>query len=462
MALAAIEGTVVGTVMPTIVNDLGGLERYNWVFSVYMVSAAVTMPIWSKLSDLHGPRRYFFAGVALFVSGSALAGLSPTIEQLIAVRVVQGIGAGALFTLPMTILGHHAAPERRGHVLGIAAATWGIAALLGPPIGALVTATLGWRWVFFLNVPFGIVALYLVLHYFEDPEVRRGHRLDFAGAVLIMGAAFALMIGAQAFREQAMLLGLGAGAWAGLFLLLLPLAVWVERRADEPIVPLRLFRTPVYRVGNGAAFLMAFNTFAALVYIPMMTTLGDPTNVARAGLSLVPTSIGWTMGAFIAGRLVAGVGGRVLGVVGALLSTTGFLFATQLGPDTSLPQIVATTFPIGLGMGMTSPGILVTLQNHLGAGQMGVVTGGVAFYRHLGGTLGVTVLGLFVPALGGAARISSGVQHAFMAAAVLGLGAALLLSRLPGSIFPELAELPVPAVAELDGVRVGAAFESAE
>lgn len=460
--LAALEGTVVGTVMPTIVSELGGLARYNWVFAVYMVAAAVTMPIWAKLSDLHGPRRYFFAGVVVFLAGSMLAGTSRTIDQLIAFRVVQGIGAGALFSLPMTILGHHAAPERRGHMLGFAAATWGVAALLGPPVGALVTGFLSWRWIFYLNLPVGLAALYLVWRHFEDPEIHRRHRLDILGALLIMAWTFALMVGAQAYREQAALIGLTHHSW-GLIVagLIVPLIV-VERRAREPIMPVALFRERLYRVANGGAFLMAFVTFSAIVFVPLMTTLHNPDNVLRAGLSLVPASLGWTTGSLVGGRLIARTGGRVLALFGTTTSALAFLAATQLTPDSSLWRIIPNMFPIGVGIGITSPAILVTLQNHLGGSGMGVVTGGVAFYRHLGGTLGITVLGLFVPAVASDARITAGIQHAFMAAAAIAVAAAVLLSRLPPSIFPETSPTTVTAAAEMDRMRVGRAFEDAK
>jgi EmrB/QacA subfamily drug resistance transporter len=434
--LAAIEGTVIGTVMPTVVADLGGLAKYQWVFTVYMLSAAVTMPLWGKLADLHGARRYFVAGVVLFLTGSILAGTSRTMDELVAFRALQGLGAGAMFSLPMTILGNQTSPERRGHVLGFAAATWGFSALVGPPVGALVVALLGWRWVFYLNIPFGIAAIVLVLLHYRDPERQRRHRLDFPGALLIMGATASLLLGTQAYREGTAILGVTALQYLLAFVVLVPIIVLVERRAREPIIPLMLFRDRTYRIANAAAFLFAFCVFSAIVYVPMMATLGDPTNVLRAGLSLIPASLGWTTGAFVGGRLLVRVGARRLALLGAILGCLGFAALTQIGPGTPIWRIIPNMFPIGLGIGLSSPAILVTLQNRFGATHMGVVTSGVAFWRHLGGTLGITLLGLLVPAIGIAA-ITAGVQHVFMAASVLLALTALLVSFLPRSVLAD-------------------------
>ncbi len=451
--LAAVEGTVVGTVMPTIVSDLGGLARYNWVFSVYMVAAAVTMPIWGKLSDLYGPRRLFVAGVVVFLAGSMLAGTSRDLDHLIAYRGLQGLGAGALFALPLTILGLDAPPERRGHMLGFAAGTWGVAALLGPPVGSLVAGVLSWHWVFYLNVPFGVLAIALILRHFRDPEVHQRHRLDVVGAALFMLWTFAVLMATQAWREGKALLGFSAAGWVVGVVVLFVLVVAVERRAAEPLVPVRLMKTSVYRVANAGAFLMAFCTFSAITYMPMMTTLLDPTDVARAGLSLVPASIGWTVGSLVGGRIVARVGARNLATAGAAVGAAGFALATQVGPSSPLWVIMPIMFPVGLGIGATSPAIIVTLQNHLGAGHMGVVTSGAAFYRHIGGTFGITVLGVLLPVGGSVAAVAAGVQHVFMAAAGILAATLLLLARMPRSIHPDTLPPFVAAASEI-GIEV--------
>lgn len=442
--LAASEGTIVGTVMPSIVADLGGFSFYHWVFSVYMLASAVSMPIWGKLADLFGPRRLFVVGGSLFILGSALAGTSPSIHHLIAYRVIQGTGAGSLFVLPLTILAHQTPPERRGHVMGFAAGTWGVAAILGPPVGATVVSVLDWRWVFYIAIPFGLLGLLLVHRYAVDPPRHREPRLDLLGAFTLAALVIALLMGSQSMREGMPLLGVPAGIYFLVSVCLLPVFFLVERRAPEPLVPLRFFRHPLYRVANAGSYLMAFCVFCAIVYVPMLTTLGDRGDVVRAGLSLVPASLGWATGAIVGGRLVARVGGRRLGMLGAGLAAAGFIALTQVTPQTPLGWIVPVMFPVGLGIGLTSPAILVTLQNHLGGGNMGVVTSGVAFYRHLGGSMGVALLGALIPAasdaaLGGGAMQSvvEGVQWVFFTAAGVLIVTLLLLTRLPASIFPE-------------------------
>ncbi len=443
--LAASEGTIVGTVMPSIVADLGGFPLYHWVFSVYMLASAVSMPMWGKMADLYGPRRLFVVGGLLFITGSALAGTSPSIHYLIAFRVVQGVGAGSLFALPLTILAHQTPPHRRGHVMGFAAGTWGIAAILGPPVGAAVVSALDWRWVFYLAIPFGLTGLFLVHRYAVDPPVRCEARLDLPGGLALGALVLALLMGTQSVREGTPLFAVPALAWYASALLVVPLFVFFERRASDPIVPLRLFGHPLYRVANAGSYLMAFCVFCAIVYVPMLTTLGDRSDVVRAGLSLVPASLGWATGAIVGGRLVARVGGRRLAMFGAALAAAGFIAATRLTPTTPLLQIIPVMLPIGLGIGFTSPAILVTLQNHLGGSHMGVITSGVAFYRHLGGSMGVALLGALIPAAADAALgqdavnpgVVAGVQYVFFAAAGVLIFTLLLMTRLPASILPE-------------------------
>lgn len=436
--LAAMEGTVVGTVMPTIVDQLGGRAQYHQVFAVYMVTGAVTVPIWGKLADLYGTRRLFAVGVLTFLVGSALAGTARSMDALVAFRLVQGLGAGALFALPMTILAHQAPPERRGHMLGIAAATWGVAALLGPPLGAVIVTLADWRWVFYINIPAGLVGLALVWRNTSDIVAHKRHRLDVLGALLIMGGATALLAGTQAWREGTTPLGLQPWTLLAAALVALPLIVFVERRAGEPIVPTHLFRFPIYRVANTGAFLMAFSVFCAIVYMPMMTTILSPEDVLRAGLSLVPASLGWTVGSLVAGRNVARVGARPIAITGAAMGSVGFLLAAQLGPTSPLWLIMPVMFPIGAGIGMTSPPLLVTLQNHLGSSGMGVVTSGMSFYRHLGGTLGITLLGVLVPAGDDPAAVTRGVQHVFLAASlILALTAVFVMRHVPRTIFAD-------------------------
>ncbi|MBW3583902.1 MAG: MFS transporter [Euryarchaeota archaeon] len=433
--LSAIEGTVVGTVMPTIVAELGGLNRYGWVFSVYMMPAAVTMPIWGKLSDIYGPRRLLHIGILLFLTGSVLSGFAPTFDHLIAFRLIQGLGAGAMFSIPLTILGHAFPPERRGHALGIASSVWGFSAIVGPPVGALVVSLASWRWAFWLSVPFGLAAMALVQRGFEEPEARPEHRLDIAGAALLMLGIVSILLAAQSGKDADAIVGLAWPHWAALALVVLAFFAYVETRVKEPVVPVPLLREPLYRVANGTMFLMAFTVFSAIAYVPLLVQRGDPGNVLRAGLSLIPLSIGWTAGSMTGGRLVAKIGGRTLAMAGAFSSLVGFLLATRFTPTSALSYVAPVMFAIGLGMGANSPALLVTVQNHIGHGRLGVVTSSIAFWRHMGGTLGIVLLGVLVPGeQATTAALTAGVQHVFMVAAALVAIAVLVMVRLPVTI----------------------------
>lgn len=443
--VAAIEGTVVGTVMPTIVSELGGLDRYGWVFSVYLLSSSVTMPIWGKLSDQFGAKRFFILAIVLFMVGSGLAGTSRSVEALIGWRLIQGFGAGGLVSIALTLLGNHFPPERRGHATGIASSVWGFSAMVGPPIGALVAETIGWRWVFYLNIPIGLAAIALIAYSYRDPERQHEHKLDMGGAATLMAAVSALLIGAQSFKEGRPLMGVPVAGWLALSAVLLVAFVRIERAVAEPIVPLGLFRHPVYLVGNAGGFLMTFCVFTAIAYVPLLLQSGDPDNVLRAGLALIPLSIGWTMGSAGGGRIVARLGGRNVGRLGALSMTIGFLAATRFTPTTSNIAATPVMLLIGLGMGSTSPAFLVTLQNHIGHGRMGVITSGMMFWRNLGGTLGVTLLGILVPgAAAGVLAVTVGVQHTFMAAAAVSASVLVLVQGLPKSILPGDEARPVP------------------
>ncbi|WP_254545905.1 MDR family MFS transporter [Halomarina pelagica] len=388
--LAGIDGTVVSTVMPTVVADLGGLRLYSWVFAAYMLFAAISMPLFGRLSDIYGRKRLFYVGVAVFVLGSALAGLSRTMPQLIAFRAVQGVGAGAMFAIPYTILGVIHPPEQRGRAIGYGSAVWGISSVVGPLLGYLIVTTLGWRWVFYLSVPVGIGAVALIARSLEETTGAADPHVDYAGALALSVGVGALLLALQLFETVGTA---AAGALAVVGVAALVAFVRVERSARVPILPLSLFDDRVFVVTNAVGFLSSFVIFGAITYVPLFVQALRG-GAGAAALAVFPISIGWSGTSFVSGRLVNRFGERALIATGTVLMTLGFGAATLWTVGTPLSVIVANVFVMGVGMGALTPPLLTAIQNHLGTERMGLATSSQQFFRNLGGTVGVAVLGV--------------------------------------------------------------------
>ncbi|WP_231186596.1 MDR family MFS transporter [Haladaptatus sp. DYF46] len=387
--LAAIDGTIVSTAMPTVVQSLGGLQLYAWAFAAYMLFAAVSMPLYGRLADIYGRKRLFFVGAAIFVAGSALCGAAGSMLQLVAFRSLQGIGAGAMFAIPYTILGVVYPPEERGRAIGLGSTVWGISSVVGPLLGFVIVETVGWRGVFYLSVPVGLLAVLLVAVSLDESTGSADRDIDFLGAGVLSLAVGTLLVGLQLLETTSSLaLPLVGAGLVGLFLFYA-----VERRATQPIVPLSMFDDAVFITTNVTGFLTSFVLFAAITYIPLylQSVRGG---AGSAVLAVFPISIGWSGMSFLSGRLVNRVGEQRLATVGTVLLVLSFGAATVLWTaGTSLPIIVVNVFVMGVGMGMVTPPLLTAIQNHFGTAQMGVVTSSQQFFRNLGGTMGVALLG---------------------------------------------------------------------
>ncbi|MEF8776554.1 MAG: MFS transporter [Haloarculaceae archaeon] len=388
--LAAVDGTIVSTAMPTVVGSLGGLEYYAWAFAAYMLFAAVSMPLYGRLADIYGRNRLFYIGVGAFVAGSVLAGLSVSMLQLVAFRALQGVGAGAMFAIPYTILGAIHPPEKRGWAIGLGSSVWGIASVLGPVLGWAIVATLGWRWVFFLSVPVGLVAVLLVRVALPETVGDADVGVDLRGASVLVAAVGTLLVGLQ-------LLEAGHGLAPVLVtagVVGLPVFWLVERRARDPLLPLGLFRDRVFVASNAAAFLSAFALFAALTYVPLyvQTVQGSP---GSAALAVFPISLGWSGTSMLSGRVLNRVGERQLATAGTTLLVLSFAAAAAFwSVGTRMPLLLANVFLMGVGMGSLTPPLLTAIQNHLGDDRMGLATSSQQFFRNIGGTMGVSVLGV--------------------------------------------------------------------
>jgi EmrB/QacA subfamily drug resistance transporter len=398
IAVAALDTTVVATAMPTIVGELDGVGQYGWVFSAYLLAATTTVPLFSKLADTVGRKPIFLIGMALFIAGSVACGSAQSIGQLIAFRAVQGLGAGAIQPMALTIVGDIFEPVRQARVQGIISGVWGIAAILGPGIGGVLTDLGDWRWLFYINVPIGAVSVwFFVLCYHERVEVTP-HRIDWAGALTLTTSVPLVLV---AVNE----VGPSRGWSSPWFLAVLALAaallvafIRIEQRAAEPIFDLDLLRRPVIAAGLAVHAVSGMLLFGMQTYVPPMVQGVHGGSALTAGAVVAVASLGWSAAAPIAGRWMVRTSARPPIVFGAACLATGNLLLTQIGRTSSLPYSMLACVVVGLGMGFTTTAIIVSAQSAVPWSQRGVVTGAVQFSRTIGGAIGVGALGAMLAA----------------------------------------------------------------
>jgi EmrB/QacA subfamily drug resistance transporter len=403
IALAALDATVVGTAMPTIIGQLGGLSEYAWVFSIYLLTSTTTVPIYARLADVHGRKPVFLGGLALFVLGSVLCGLAGSMPALILFRAIQGLGAGAVQPISFTIAGDIYPPARRARMQGWFSAVWGVSAILGPAVGGTITATIGWPWVFMLNLPVGLVAgaiIWLALH--ERVE-RRPQRIDWAGAALLTVGVVLLLVavseGGDLFGwTSPLLLAMLAAAGA-----LLALFVRHARRTPEPLVDLRLLEAPVIRAGLLVGTLAGIVMFGVTTFVPPMVQGVHGGTALEAGVAVAAMSIGWPLASVVAGRLLVRTGARPLVVGGAALLVLGAGLVTLLDTVTALWFAALACAVTGVGMGLSSTTLMVVIQGAVAWDRRAVATGLVQFSRTIGGSVGVGLMGGILAAFVGAA-----------------------------------------------------------
>jgi len=407
LAVAALDSTVVSTAMPTIIGDLGGLAEYSWVFSAYLLASTVTVPLYARLADMYGRKPIFLTGLALFVGGSMLCGSARSMTMLILFRTIQGLGAGAVQPISFTILGDVFESEQRAKIQGLFSGVWGAAAVVGPAIGSIITTTIGWRWVFFVNVPVGLTAAFLIGRFLHERVERHRHRLDLAGAGILTVGLVSLLFAAT---EGGQLWGWTSPATLGLVaaaLALLVAFVFIERRIAEPLIDLSLLAMPVIAAGLAIGALSGVVMFSLSTYVPPLVQGVMGGTALQAGVAVAAMSIGWPIGSIAGGRALLRFGARptvLLGMAMLVVGTCVVTQATRPGDLTGGLAVAALGEAItGLGMGLSATTILVMVQAAVPWQRRAVATGLVQFSRTIGGAVGVGLLGGIVTASVGSA-----------------------------------------------------------
>lgn len=393
MSLAALDSTVVGTAMPTIVGSLGGLSVFSWVFSIYLLTSTVTVPLYGKLADLYGRKPVLLIGAALFLMGSILCGTAQSMEQLIAFRAIQGLGAGSVQPITMTIIGDLFPIEQRARIQGLFSSVWGISSVAGPALGGVITDHASWRWVFYVNLPLGLTSIVLLWTFYQETAQKQSHVLNYWGTVLLTGSIIALLVGLLQGGET---YGWASGQTVGLFILsgvLLALFIWQEGRAKEPAVPLWLFRNRVIAVSSLAGLLGGGLMFGVSSYVPLFAQGVFGGTAIDAGLVLAPMSIGWPIGATVAGQVILRVGYYPSALLGSVFLVLGSLVLLNLSYGSSQFLAMAAVLIIGLGMGFTSSAFIISIQNAVEWGQRGIATASTQFFRTIGGSITVAIMG---------------------------------------------------------------------
>ena len=392
--LAALDQTIVATALPTIVGDLGGLDRLSWVTSAFLLAQTAVIPLYGKLGDLYGRKRVLQSAVLVFLAGSALCGQASSMTELIAFRAVQGLGAGGLIVLTQAVIGDIVPPRERGRYQGLFGAVFGVASVAGPLLGGIIVQAVSWHWIFYVNIPVGLVALAVVGYTLPATAPRGRPSIDYLGAALLASGLSAIVL----------VTSLGGTTWAwgsgqmvlvgalGVALIVAFLAV--ERRAREPVLPPSLLRDRVFAVAGGLSLIVGFALFGAVTFLPLYFQTVDGDSPTAAGLHLVPMMVGLLVTSIASGQLISRLGRyKIFPIVGTLLMTIGLALLSRLDVGTPTATAAVYLLVLGLGLGATMQVLVLAVQNAVDYSVLGAATSGVTMLRGIGGSLGTAVFG---------------------------------------------------------------------
>ncbi len=391
--LVAIDATILATAVPAVVSDLGGFTQFPWLFSVYLLAQAVSVPLYGKLSDLVGRKPIMLVGIGLFVVGSLLCGAAWSMASLILFRVLQGLGAGAVQPVGMTIIGDIYSTAERAKVQGYIASVWAAASLIGPTLGGFFADYLSWRWIFFVNLPVGAAAVWMLGRHFHERLERKRHRIDYAGATLLALGGTLLLLG---LLEGGVRWGWGSATSVSLFVAaaaLLAAFVAVELRAAEPVLPMWVLRRRVLNATNAAALVAGALTLGLSSYVPLFAQGVLGTGAVVAGFALAAMTIGWPVAASVAGRFYLSVGFRTTMLMGSVFAVVGSVVLLTVDGSSTVVHLALACFLIGVGLGFVVSPSVVAAQSSVTWRSRGVVTGTSMFARSVGSAVGVAVFG---------------------------------------------------------------------